>query len=414
MAFGNEKFGNPLENQPVIKRKKGRTIKIIRNGVAEEIPIDDESIDKLKDPSKRKFLKQSLIVAGGVALAATGLNKLLDDDEEPKNKEWGPKESMKKKTKKEIEKNESKEHVVDRFERTIREKWMKSKRAEEIKKIKPKENMNPKEIAAELFRLFSDKKIRHELLRFFPAEVFQPDLFISQIYQESRGKKEAISKTGAKGVYQNFPGSVVDSVSYLGNMRRKGLIPYRGPSEINEVTAEKVINFFTKNGNYGRAAGKIYLQAIFNPVSAFNTDPNENVFRGKSKKDMQGRLLVSYHDGPSTRYKEDDGLVKAAKERAVKKGKKYDFRDSAVYYRNKVFEYMDDCKIVRETYKKLDFKLKYEDTAVDRMLHIFERYGAQARKEDLIIKFKDILKNEKDRKGRDLSRSEILNIFGKY
>ena len=57
MAFGNEKFGNPLENQNISKKEKKElkkwknterepdsTIKINRNGETEEIPAEGKKL----------------------------------------------------------------------------------------------------------------------------------------------------------------------------------------------------------------------------------------------------------------------------------------------------------------------------------------------------------------------------------
>ncbi len=304
-------------------------------------------------------------------------------------------------------------HIVDKMKKWA-EKWKRDKKSEEIRKIKPQENMDPHAIAREMLRLFDTD----ELKRFFPGEIFTSDFFIAQTFQESRGDKNAVSATGAKGVLQNFPGSVIDAVEYLDAMRREGLIPYHGPSRIKSKTqAKKIIDYFQENVNYGRAAGKIYEQAIFNPVYKYNSGLNKNAFRGKSNREIQRMILVSYHDGPGARYKSDEQLIAAAKARAKKTGRKFRIEDSAVYYYKKIFGYMDQADFVRRTYRKNGFKIKYEDTAADQMLHVFERYLKSDKKDEaraLTEKFMKMLKDKIEELGRDLSRGEIMDVFRLY
>jgi len=302
-------------------------------------------------------------------------------------------------------------HITERMEKWSG-KWENDKTSEAIKRIKPQENMGPHDIAKEMLRLFDTD----ELKRFFPGEVFSSDFFIAQTFQESRGKKEVTSSTGARGVMQNFPGSVIDAIVYLDAMRSRGLIPYRGPSKIKDrAQAAGIIEYFTKNVNYGRAAGKIYEQAIFNPIYKFNTKPNENIFRGKSSREMQRLVLISYHDGPPARYKSDRELIAAAKNRARKSGKKFREADSAVYYYKKIFMLMDLETQVKKLYKNKNLILKYEDMAVDRMLHVMERHNfSKSKLKEQTLLFIGKLDEKKKELGRDLSRGEIMDVFRPY
>jgi hypothetical protein len=225
---------------------------------------------------RRKFLK--LMGASGVALAGASVVKKLDNIFD-----WLDEDEKKEEVKKveEIEEEDESSHVERR----------------ELK--------GAEKIAQEILDTFNLPAMRRRI----DSEVFTKDFYMAQQFQESRGEKEAESKAGARGVYQNKPVSVMEVVEYLDFLRDKTAdspvdekIDYLGPESLNREEAEEVSKWFTKVANYGRATGKLYLQSIHDPEYKYNNGkPNKDIFRGKSAREQQKRLLVAYHDGPAQR-----------------------------------------------------------------------------------------------------------------
>jgi hypothetical protein len=159
-------------------------------------------------------------------------------------------------------------------------------------------------MAEEILRAYSSPAIA----RRFDNKVFSKDFFIAQQFQESRGDHTAESSSGARGVYQNKPDSVIDVIKYLAFLREETKdLPegkrcdYTGPMSISEEEAKKISSLFLKKADYGRATGKLYLLLIHDKDSGYNTGRNPDVFRSESIERQQKLLLLAYHDGPTRR-----------------------------------------------------------------------------------------------------------------
>ena len=215
----------------------------------------------------------------------------------------------------------------------------------EVENQVERELSREEEIAAEFLRVYETLAIG----RRYDPEVFTDDFFMAQQFQESRGKKEAESGMGAKGVYQMMPDATSYVADYLTDMtkRTKDLpvgqrVEYNGPAKIDETEASKIGDWYKEHVNYGRAAGKLYLLAIHDSDSKYNRGGTD-VFRGKSVKEQQKLLLLSYQSGPS---------IRTHPETAKTEGRKY------VKF---VFENMETIADLRNRLKKagMDRKLNY-------------------------------------------------------
>jgi hypothetical protein len=216
--------------------------------------------DELKDPGRRKFLKDLLIGSAGLAVSVSPLRKAFGEEKKKEIKTIKPK--------------------IEKFE------------------------FNAEKIAQEILRAYNSSAIS---CRFNP-EVFTQDFFMAQQFQESRGDYQAESSSGARGVYQNKPVSVKDVIEYLAFLRKytrnlpaSQRCDYNGPNSISLKEAEEISKLFLEKADYGRATGKLYLLSIHDKESKYNNSPNPDVFRSKSPERQQELLLLSYHDGPSCR-----------------------------------------------------------------------------------------------------------------
>lgn len=281
-----------------------------------------------REMSRRSFLKAAgaaSIVAGGV-MAFNKIDKILDWFEED-------------------EENEDIESIANGGE-------------EVSKEVEKRELSEAEKIAKEILDTFNLPAVG----RRFDPQVFTKDFYMAQQFQESRGRKELESGSKAKGVYQNKADSVVEVVEYLNFLRESTAdgpanerVDYTGPESITMEQAEEVSEYFKEVANYGRATGKLYLQAIHDPEYKYcDGKPNKDVFRGLSPKEQQERLLIAYHDGPAQRINPKG---------ATKNGRDY------VKY---VFEHMETIADLRDRFEKAGMSRDL-DYAILKIMRELER-----------------------------------------
>lgn len=224
--------------------------------------------DELKNPGRRKFLKDLLIGSAGLAVSVSPLGEAFGEEKKEKIKTVKPKT----------------------------EKFINDSREREF---------NAEELAQEILRVYNSPAVACRR----DPKVFTTDFSMAQQFQESRGEHDKESSSGARGVYQNKAISVKDVIEYLSFLRNHTrYLPtnrrcdYHGPSSISLKKAEEISKLFLKKADYGRATGKLYLLLIHDKESKFNNPPNPDVFRSKSPERQQELLLLSYHDGPSCRH----------------------------------------------------------------------------------------------------------------
>ena len=262
-----------------------------------------------------------------------------------------------------------------------------------------KENMKPEQLANDILRVFDSSAIAERL----SPEIFTKKFYIAHQFQESRYKEEAESSSGAKGVYQNRPESIMDVGAYLDTLRKRGEIDYQGPAKIGHGMAKKIADLFKKNADYGRAVGKLYLLTIYDPEYKYNQSPNKNVFVGNSAKETQRKLLVAYHDGPSARFKSDKRLIADARKRKS--------RDDAVSYYKAVFDHMESVEAVKNCFKAKGYELDRDYPIVLVLRELDRKENKRKDKKAAIHKCIEKIYAKTQEKGKPLNDIELRQIF---
>ncbi len=259
---------------------------------------------------------------------------------------------------------------------------------EEIK-VEINENMKAEDISEEMLRVF----MKPAVIKKMPKEIFNSDFFIAQQFQESRFNKKATSSMGAKGVYQNLPDSIIEVVRYLDNLRKKREIDYKGPKNIDDEMARKIKNSLGKKEDWGRAAGKLYLLSIYDPDYKFNQQPNNNVFAGKTSKEVQKLLLIAYHDGPKARVNSEK------------------CSQNAKNYCHLVFNFMAEIKEIRKSLAEINFSGE-EDYAVMKILKKLDNYRGhgQDKKKKVITRCVEKINNHR-KENTDFSYDDLDEIL---
>jgi hypothetical protein len=309
------------------------------------------------DTSKRHFLKKSLVVVGGTIATSYGLDRA--------------------------------------FNLFLNERRKSKDRPETDREISVKpELMEAKQLLDEVLRTYYNP----EVSRRFDPEVFTKDFVMAQQYQESRYNEKAESEAGAKGVYQNLPVSIMDTIKYLAYLRKatkskedKDRCDYRGPESISEGLAVKMGELLKQKSDYGRAVGKLYLLAIHDKDYAFNQPPNPDVFRGRSPEKQQELLLLSYHDGPPIRHRPNE---------ASRRGREY------VLYVRKLEE---DIKIIRRRLEKNGLSRDL-DYAIIKIMREMEKWNKNDQ-DKTIDHWIGKLRLAQDKKRSPIDNKDVWRVF---
>lgn len=256
------------------------------------------------------------------------------------------------------------DRILDLFDKD--EEFEEIEEIEEKPRVEQRELSEAEKIAKEILDTFNLPAVG----RRFDSKVFTKDFYMAQQFQESRGRKELESGSNAKGVYQNKADSVVEVVEYLDFLRdstadgpAEARVDYLGPETISDKQAEEVSEYFKVVADYGRATGKLYLQAIHDPEYKYcDGKPNKDVFRGLPVKEQQERLLVAYHDGPA--------------QRVNPKGASPNGRDYVKY----VFEHMETIADLRSRFEKAGMSRDL-DYAILKLMRELERKENRNNKE---------------------------------
>ncbi|MFC1645469.1 transglycosylase SLT domain-containing protein [Patescibacteria group bacterium] len=153
-----------------------------------------------------------------------------------------------------------------------------------------------KEKAESLVTLFTESldKLSQDAL-YFPKEVFTPNFFTAIEIQESRGKKDAESKSGAVGVMQVKPMAINDSLQYLNRLHRAGIIiDTIPPKEISDETMDEIKMLIKSSAEIGRVFGKLHF---INNFDRYGVGADE--FQQGDIKKAQRQLAAAYNGGHS-------------------------------------------------------------------------------------------------------------------
>lgn len=320
------------------------------------------------DLDKRETVKKLGLGIAAITSVTLGLNKMIGEI----FKRYLPEQA----DQAESDENDKPNAKTEKHEKTEKEKRM------EI----------AEQTAKEILRVFETKEIQQR----FDSKVLSTDFFMAQQFQESRYDTTAESDADARGVYQNKACSIQDVVDYLNFLRNSEKIParercdYNGPKAISEQEANDISLLFKNDtgGNYGRAIGKLYLQAIHDKKSKFNISPNKDVFRGKSCRDQQDLLLLAYHDGPARRFDPKN---------ASREGKKY---------LKLVRKHMKLIAELRDRLQKkgLSRKLNY---AIVLLMRELEKGESKANPDKVIEHYLELLKAEHEKEWKKNNRYNV-------
>lgn len=386
---------NFLKNQNVSDRNK--------NSKRQESRIlGGQNVDKKargnKSNNRKRFAKEKEINHGrrdflkfafktGVAISATGaVAKVVD---------------------KFLEEDELGEEIVKTYP------IEKRKTNEGISKLKDREVIDETETQDEkIEKKFESERMMKEIVRVckkferegrFDKLVFTDDLIKGQQFQESRGLPNAVNKE-AKGIAQCMPVAMREVIRFLNNFREKGLSDYNDLAEISEEQAKELCNHLVGSIENGESVQKLNLLNVYDKDNTFNTGDNKDVFRGKSVKERQKLLLITYIDGPRKRL---------IPHRASK---------NARNYVKNIFGYMGDIKELRKIFKENGLPRGMNE-AIMAVMRELDRPGNrknQAVKDktinESILKIKNALaqKKQTDKNGEEsyvLTYEEITDLF---
>jgi len=347
-----------------------------------EAPAENkEDNNSEADMNRRQALKKMLKIGAGTAAVMIGAKKiselLPEEKEEADDNQAGKKSEAVQQEQPRQDLNQAEPDSA----RTDQGKENKKRTAE------VNEKMNPEEIAEEILRAFYNNEVVSKM----PPEVFTPDFFIAQQFQESRYDKTRVSRDGASGVYQNLPVSIMEVVEYLNALRKKENVDYQGPSKIDNKKAEEIKKILSKKEDWGRAIGKLYLLSIYDPDYKYNQYPNKNVFADKSPQEIQKLLLISYHDGPGKRYNPEKCS-----------------RNARNYYRS-VFNFKEEIKQIRKKLATFNFSGE-EDYAVVLILRELDNYRDKEKRSRMLKKFVQRIE-KKQEENREFSHADLKEIF---
>lgn len=304
------------------------------------------------DLSRRRFIKNAAIAAGGIAVSGKLINKGLSYFEErDKNDLALVRESINNEML--DEDYEPDDEIVNDYQDESLESGKES-------------------VLNNLGDAFLDAYYEVSGTKRWPKEIFNDDYFIAIQLQESNYKNKAESDKQAKGTMQNTSISINDTFDYLNYLKKKGEIKFRGSemfmgrNSLTEEEMKEVEALIAQNANYSRACGKLFFTVLWNKYDIGKDDYGKGDIKTARKK-----LAAAYNAGHQG--------IKGKKE------KKWP-GETIIYCRN-VLKNMEQIDLVRAEMEKRGLNSK-NNYAV--MLLVKEMNGVEKGKDSMLNRGLDI------------------------
>jgi hypothetical protein len=138
---------------------------------------------------------------------------------------------------------------------------------------------------------------------FFPQKLFSDNFLTAVQIQESGLKRDAESEAGAIGIMQVRPITIKEVFRYLHILKNKDLIEFEGPKiqELSDENISDIINIIKKNGDLGRAFGKLYFAELLN-----NFEIGKKDFTQGSITKARKKILAAYNWNPTSLKKNEN------------------------------------------------------------------------------------------------------------
>ena len=251
----------------------------------------------------------------------------------------------------------------------------------------------------------------------FPGNLFEKDLLIAQQCQESRGKIDAKSHSGAIGVMQNMTSSIVDVTNYLNKLERNTDFEWSGPKNLSKEQVGEIKKLLAQKSNYSRVFGKIYLMQLWDNKYGYGVGRKK--YGNGDIKGGQIELMGAYNAGHRRVKNKDFSEWKKLRDK-YKNSKTKDERrlfrayNEAITYVERIYNYKKRLENIRKKARGMDIVFDdNEDYAVREIaLKLDEVTGVKGedRKKKLASetnKYLDISKKININEGRGPSYKEI-------
>lgn len=218
----------------------------------------------------------------------------------------------------------------------------KNPEAIEIKPEKTKEKIeySEKEKAQHLLNIYAEAL--NQLTskeQYFPKELFTSNFFTAIEIQESRGKEDAESKSGAVGVMQVKSIAIEDVRQFLDNLEKNGEIDPIIPEEISEETMAEIKKLIKSSAELGRIVGKLHFINNFKRYGV-----SEREYKNRNIKEAQRLLAAAYNGGHSIYTMPEN-----------------EWRKETKNYAPSVMNYIERLENIQKEFQKLNIKSNNND-----------------------------------------------------
>ena len=203
-------------------------------------------------------------------------------------------------------------------------------------------------------------------------DLFTDDLFIAQQLQESKYDKAAESKIGAVGVMQNTRSSIQDVSRYLAKLKRYKNFSYNGKGKLNREEIEEIKWQIKQNADHSRAFGKVYMAMLGDDEHGYGL--GDKKYKKGNISGAQKEILAAYNGGLGRiAYRDRNGIVR----KPIRLKPENQWPDETREYCDKIFNYMQRLKNIKETFKEEGINIKNLDAM--RLAREMDKYDSRDR-----------------------------------